>query len=56
VSKMLFCDNGSEFTVQMMDLWVYPNGVKVDFSRPGRPTGNAFAAGFRNTKADQFKR
>ena len=31
--KMLFCDNGSEFTGQLMDLWAYRNGVKIDFSR-----------------------
>jgi putative transposase len=49
---MLFCDNGSEFAGQIMDLLAYRNGVKVDFSRPGRPTGNAFAAWFRNTEAD----
>ena len=30
--KMLFCDNGSEFTSQIMDLWAYQNGVKIDFS------------------------
>jgi len=32
--KMLFCDNGSEFTSQIMDLWSYQNGVKIDFRRP----------------------
>ena len=32
---MLFCDNGSEFTSQVMDLWAYHNQVKIDFSRPG---------------------
>ena len=38
--KMLFCDNGSEFTSQIMDLWAYQNGVKIDFSagRGNRPT------------------
>jgi putative transposase len=36
--KMLFCDNGSEFTSPIMDLWAYQNGVKIDFSRPGKPT------------------
>jgi putative transposase len=25
-----------------MDLWAYQNGVKIDFSRPGKPTDNAF--------------
>jgi putative transposase len=38
---MLFCDNGSELTSQVMDLWTYPNQVKIDFSRPGKPTDNA---------------
>lgn len=42
VPKVLFCDNGSEFTSQAMDLWAYRNGVKIDFSRPGKPTDNAF--------------
>ncbi len=35
VPKVLYCDNGSEFTSQVMDLWAYRNGVKIDFSRPG---------------------
>jgi putative transposase len=42
--KVLFCDNGSEFTSQAMDLWAYRNGVRIDFSRPGRPTDNAFVS------------
>ena len=40
--QMLFCDNGSEFTSQVLDLWAYPNQVKIDFSRPGKPTDNAY--------------
>ncbi len=27
VPKLLFCDNGSEFTSQAMDLWAYQNGL-----------------------------
>ena len=42
--KVLFCDNGSEFISQAMDLWAYRNGVRIDFSRPGRPTDNAFVS------------
>ena len=49
VPKVLFCDNGSEFTGQMMDLWAYRNGVKIDFSRPGKPTDNAFCESFNGT-------
>ena len=37
--KRPFCDHGSEFSSQALDLWAYQNGVKIDFSRPGnRPT------------------
>ncbi len=49
VPKILFCDNGSEFTSQAMDLWAYQNGVKIDFSRPGKPTDNAFVESFNGT-------
>jgi putative transposase len=49
VPKVLFCDNGSEFTSQAMDLWVYQNGMKIDFSRPGKPTDNAFVESFNGT-------
>ena len=44
--KFLFCDNGSESTSQAMDLWAYLNGMKVDFSRPGKPTDNAYVESF----------
>ena len=47
--KILFCDNGAEFTSQIMDLWAYQNGVKIDFSRPGKPTDNAFVESFNGT-------
>jgi len=47
--RMLFCDNGSEFSSQIMDLWAYQNGVKIDFSRPGKPTDNAYIETFNGT-------
>jgi transposase InsO family protein len=53
VPKFLFCDNGSEFTSQAMDLWAYRNGVKIDFSRPGKPTDNAFIESFNGTFRDE---
>jgi len=49
VPKLLFCNNGSEFTSQAMDLWAYRNGAKIDFSRPGKPTDNAFVESFNGT-------
>jgi putative transposase len=47
--KVLFCDNGSEFASHAMDLWAYRNGVRIDFSRPGKPTDNAFVESFNGT-------
>lgn len=38
VPKVLFCDNGCEFTGQAMDLWDHRNSAKIDFSSPGKPT------------------
>jgi putative transposase len=35
-------DQGSEFISRELDLWAYMRGVELDFSRPGKPTGNAF--------------
>ena len=49
VPKLLACDNGSEFTSQAIDLWAYQNGVKIEFSRPGKPTDNAFVESFNGT-------
>jgi len=49
VPKMLYCGNGSEFTSQAMDLWVYWYGVRIAFSRPGKPTDNAFVESFNGT-------
>jgi len=49
VPKFLFCDNGSEFTSQIMDLWAYHNQVRIDFSRPGKPTNNAHVESFNGT-------
>jgi putative transposase len=47
--KSLFCDNGSEFASQAMDLWAYQNSVRIDFSRPGKPTDNAHVESFNGT-------
>ena len=51
--KALFCDNGSEFTSQVMDFWAYRNGVKIDFSRPGKPTDNGHIESFNGTFRDE---
>jgi putative transposase len=44
--KKLCCDNGSEFTSHLVDLWGYQHQVKLDFSRTGKPTDNAYIESF----------
>lgn len=39
-------DNGPEFISKALDLWAWLNGVTLDFSRPGKPTDNAFIESF----------
>lgn len=39
-------DNGGEFTGRTLDLWAYGTGVRLDFSRPGKPTDNAVIESF----------
>jgi putative transposase len=41
-------DNGPEFVSRDLDLWAYTNGVILDFSRPGKPTDNAYIEGFNS--------
>ena len=40
------CDNGSEFISKALDAWAHRHGVKLEFSRPGKPTDNAFIESF----------
>jgi len=39
-------DNGPEFISKALDAWAYRHGVWLEFSRPGKPTDNAFAESF----------
>ncbi len=40
--KTIRVDNGSEFISRDLDLWACHKGVVLGFSRPGKPTHNAF--------------
>ncbi len=51
--KYLFADNGAEFTGQLVDLWAYHHGTRIDFSRPGKPTDNAFIESFNGSLRDE---
>ena len=44
--KTIRVDQGTEFVSRDLDLWAYQNGVTLDFSRPGKPTDNAFIEDF----------
>lgn len=44
--KTIRVDQGSEFVSRDLDLWAYARGVTLDFSRPGKPTDNAYIEAF----------
>jgi putative transposase len=46
-------DNGPEFIPKALGRWAYENGVALDFSRPGKPTDNAFVESFNGRFRDE---
>ncbi len=53
VPKNIRCDNGPEFVSKVLDKWAYDNHVTLDFSRPGKPTDNAFVESFIGSLRDE---
>ena len=53
VPRVIRCDNGPEFVSKVLDRWAYENKVTLDFSRPGKPTDNAFAESFIGSFRDE---
>jgi putative transposase len=47
--EVISVDNGTEFTSRDLDHWAYWNGVRLDFSRPGKPTDNPFIEAFNGS-------
>lgn len=45
---MISVDNGTEFTSKILDQWSYLQGVKLNLSRPGRPTDNPMIESFNS--------
>lgn len=41
-------DNGPEFAGRLLDQWAYLNKVELDFSRPGKPSDNAYIEAFNS--------
>lgn len=46
--KTIKVDNGPEFISKELDLWAYVNKIALDYSRPGKPTDNAFIESFNS--------
>ena len=44
--KTIRLDNGPEFVSKELDLWAFVRRVPLDFSRPGKPTDNAYIESF----------
>ena len=51
--KSIRVDNGPEFVSKSLDWWAYFNKVTLDFSRPGKPTDNAFIESFHGRLRDE---
>lgn len=52
--KYITVDNGPEFICLALDKWASQKGVKLHFSRPGKPTDNAFIESFNGKVRDEF--
>lgn len=53
VPKRIQVDNGSEFISKALDRWAYDQHVTLDFSRPGKPTDNAYIESFNGSFRDE---
>ena len=51
--QYLFVDNGAEFSGRLLDLWAYRHQVRIDFSRPGKPTDNGHVESFNGSLRDE---
>ena len=51
--EQVFLDNGAEFVSKVLDKWAYENRVALAFSRPGKPTDNAFIESFNGSFRDE---
>ena len=51
--KRIKVDNGPEFISKALDSWAYFNHVKLDYSRPGKPTDNAYIESFNGSFRDE---
>ena len=53
IPQAISVDNGPEFISKELDKWAYGHKVTLDFSRPGKPTDNAFIESFNGSFRDE---
>jgi putative transposase len=53
IPERIFLDNGPEFIGKSLDKWAYENKETLDFSRPGKPTDNAYIESFNGSFRDE---
>lgn len=54
VPDFITVDNGPEFICMALDKWAFSKGIKLHFSRPGKPTDNAYIESFNGKLRDEF--
>lgn len=47
-------DNGTEFTSKALGDWAWRRGVKLDYTRPGKPTDHGLIESFNGRLRDEF--
>lgn len=52
--KAITVDNGTEFTSKALGDWAHRRGVKLDYTRPGKPTDNGLIESFNGRLCDEF--
>lgn len=51
--QVIQIDNGPEFRSKVLDIWACPNGVKLHFIEPGKPTQNGLIESFNGRFRDE---
>ena len=53
VAVSLTVDHGTEFTSKALEEWAWRRGIKLDFTRPGKPMDNGYIESFNGRLRDE---
>jgi len=53
VPEWVVCDNGPEFSGQVLDQWAFAHGIRLHFITPGKPVENAYVESFNGKLRDE---